>query len=103
MQHCNIATLSCLLTSLIIPFISSLKLSLLTLGLPRTLFIHHYLPAYIFKLMLTAFTVSHLAHLLRRLLPPRIVTLLCTAATLVWLTAVVYVFYRWEIVSNLEK
>jgi len=65
----------------------------------RTLFIHHYLPAYIFKLMLTAFTVSHLAHLLRRLLPPRAVTLLCTAATLVWLTAVVYVFYRFSVLS----
>ena len=53
--------------------------------------------------MLTAFTASHLAALLRRLLPARAVTTLCTAVTAAWLAAAVYVFYRWEIVSHLEK
>merc|ERR1712018_378483 len=44
----------------------------------RTLFIHHYLPAYIFKIMLCASFLS-------RVIAARPLRLLCTSITLVWL------------------
>lgn len=31
----------------------------------KTLFLHHYLPAFIFKLLLTAATIEHLYYLIR--------------------------------------
>lgn len=31
----------------------------------RTLFLHHYLPAFVFKLLLTAATMEHLYHIIR--------------------------------------
>ena len=65
----------------------------------RTLFIHHYLPAYIFKIMLSAFFVSHCASLLSRVMGARPLKLLCTGVTLVWLAAVVYVFQKFSVLS----
>jgi dolichyl-phosphate-mannose-protein mannosyltransferase len=65
----------------------------------RTLFVHHYLPAYIFKLMLSAYFLTHCSHLLGRALPGRAVRLLCTAATIAWLAAVVYVFHKFSVLS----
>merc|ERR1719200_97347 len=41
----------------------------------RTLFVHHYLPAYIFKIMLSAFFLSHCASLLSRVLSAKVVKL----------------------------
>lgn len=35
------------------------------LFIERTLFLHHYLPAFIFKVLLTAATIDHLYHLIR--------------------------------------
>lgn len=34
----------------------------------RTLFLHHYLPAFIFKVLLTAATIDHLCYLSRYIL-----------------------------------
>jgi len=65
----------------------------------RTLFVHHYLPAYIFKIMLSAFFVSHCASLLSRVLSAKVVKLLCTVVTIVWLAAVVYVFHKFSVLS----
>merc|ERR1719500_1600611 len=65
----------------------------------RTLFIHHYLPAYIFKIMLSAFFLSHCASLLSRVIAARPLRLLCTGVTLVWLAAVVYVFHKFSVLS----
>ena len=65
----------------------------------RTLFIHHYLPAYIFKIMLSAFFLSHCASLLSRVISTRPLRLLCTGVTLVWLAAVVYVFQKFSVLS----
>ena len=33
----------------------------------RTLFLHHHLPAYIFKLMLLGYFISHMPYLLRKM------------------------------------
>merc|ERR1711962_712417 len=65
----------------------------------RTLFVHHYLPAYIFKLMLAAYFLSHCAYLLRRAISRRISRVLLTVLTLTWLAAVIYVFHRFSVLS----
>merc|ERR1719414_1877216 len=65
----------------------------------RTLFIHHYPPAYIFKIMLSAFFLSHCASLLSRVIAARPLRLLCTSITLVWLAVVVYVFHKFSVLS----
>merc|ERR1711962_1591489 len=65
----------------------------------RTLFVHHYLPAYIFKLMLAAYFLSHCAYLLRRAISRRISRLLLTVLTVTWLAAVIYVFHRFSVLS----
>merc|ERR1719338_82684 len=65
----------------------------------RTLFVHHYLPAYIFKIMLSAFFLSHCASLLSRVMAARPLRLLCTGLTLAWLVAVVHVFQKFSVLS----
>ena len=65
----------------------------------RTLFVHHYLPAYIFKIMLSAFFLSHCASLLSRVLSAKVVKLVCTSVTIVWLAAVVFVFHKFSVLS----
>merc|ERR1719242_616646 len=62
-------------------------------------FLLHYLPAYIFKIMLSAFFLSHCASLLSRVISARPLRLLCTSITLVWLAAVIYVFHKFSVLS----
>merc|ERR1712088_486598 len=38
----------------------------------RTLFLHHYLPAYIYKLMIASYLLSHLHYLVTRLTPSKV-------------------------------
>merc|ERR1711962_66376 len=65
----------------------------------RALFVHRYLPAYVFKLMLAAYFLSHCAYLLRRAISRRISRLLLTVLTVTWLAAVIYVFHRFSVLS----
>ena len=65
----------------------------------RTLFLHHYLPAYIFKLMLSGYFISHMSYLLRKLTSIKVVHLAFSAALLVWAVGVVYVFQKFSVLS----
>ena len=58
----------------------------------RTLFLHHYLPAYAFKIMLTSFVISHLMRLSTLMLPSKWIKRLILCLVALWLCAVVYVF-----------
>lgn len=65
----------------------------------RTLFLHHYLPAYVFKLMLTGYFMSHVSYLLRKVTSIKVIHLLFSLAMLVWALSVVYVFQRFSVLS----
>lgn len=58
----------------------------------RTLFLHHYLPAYVFKICLLGFTFEHIHYYLKHVLNQRVLSALYIAAVVVWALAVVYVF-----------
>lgn len=58
----------------------------------RTLFLHHYMPAYVFKVCLLAAVVEHLFYIIRSVLNQRILGFFYLAAVSVWLGGVVYVF-----------
>ncbi|GLG97859.1 Protein O-mannosyltransferase 1 [Gryllus bimaculatus] len=62
----------------------------------RTLFLHHYLPAFTFKVLLSATMVEHLYHFLRETLQGtvRVVALLLFKITTVWWLLVVFVVFR---------
>lgn len=57
----------------------------------RTLFLHHYLPSYVFKIMLCVSTFHHLHHMSKRV---PVFRYLMTAVLLVWTLGVVYTFSR---------
>jgi len=69
----------------------------------RTLFLHHYLPAYIYKLMLSAFFYNHLAYVANRISGRRWVSLVMGVLVLVWMGAVVYVFAKFSVLSYGHK
>ena len=58
----------------------------------RTLFLHHYMPAYVFKVCILAAVVEHLHYLVRNVLNRRVFAYLFVVAVSAWLVAVVYVF-----------
>lgn len=70
----------------------------------RTLFVHHYLPAYIYKIMLTAFVITHIYDLICsnvRGLAHNTGLVRCSmlAALLVWLMAVIHVFLELSVLA----
>nr|CAD7260474.1 unnamed protein product [Timema shepardi] len=65
----------------------------------RTLFLHHYLPAFTFKVLLTAALVEHLHYVIRSILGWPVVALVYIAAVLMWLTVVLLVFRRFSVLS----
>merc|ERR1711962_58845 len=65
----------------------------------RTLFVHHYLPAYLFKIMLTSFTLSHLNAQARRFLGPTLTRLGASLLLLAWAGAVLYVFNKFSVLA----
>jgi len=69
----------------------------------RTLFVHHYLPAYIFKIMLTAFVVDHLYRQIRMKVGGRVAGLTGSCVLAVWSLAVLYVFARFCVLSYAHK
>jgi len=65
----------------------------------RTLFLHHYLPAYIFKLMLSGYFISHMSYLLKKMTSIKVIHLMFSAALFVWAISVVYVFQKFSVLS----
>lgn len=65
----------------------------------RTLFLHNYLPAFLFKIMLLCFVVEHLAVVLRGCFASTVVSTVYTAAVLAWLAAIAWVFQRFLALS----
>ena len=65
----------------------------------RTLFVHHYLSAYVFKLMLTAFVVSHIHDLITKVLNFPKLGKLFVACIIIWLALVIYVFWRFSVLA----
>jgi len=65
----------------------------------RTVFLYDYLPAYIYKLMLTAHFLSHCVHLVSRAIPGRYLRVVLTVVTLAWMTAVITVFCKFSVLS----
>nr|CAD7394767.1 unnamed protein product [Timema cristinae] len=65
----------------------------------RTLFLHHYLPAFTFKVLLTAALVEHLHYVIRSILGWPVVALVYIVAVLMWLIVVLLVFRRFSVLS----
>merc|ERR1712110_1217282 len=66
----------------------------------RTLFLHHYLPAYTFKLMISSFMVSHLHYLVSRMTGSnRLVAAVMRLLLLCWCSVSIYVFVRFSLLS----
>ncbi|KAJ8920574.1 hypothetical protein NQ315_004713 [Exocentrus adspersus] len=65
----------------------------------RTLFLHHYLPAFAFKTLLLAATLEHLYMVLNNVLKLRSVACFFILACLVWLAAIIVVFTKFSVLS----
>ncbi|XP_070164054.1 protein O-mannosyltransferase rt isoform X1 [Polyergus mexicanus] len=65
----------------------------------RTLFLHHYLPAFIFKVLLTAATIDHLYYLIGTHRPWNISLYILTCGTIAWILFVIYVFKKFIVFS----
>lgn len=65
----------------------------------RTLFLHNYLPAFLFKVLLLCFVVEHVAVVLRDCFSSKIISTLYSAAVLAWLAAIAWVFQRFLALS----
>merc|ERR1712088_361284 len=69
----------------------------------RTLFLHHYLPAYIYKLMISSYLLSHLHYLVTRLTPSKVVQSVMKVVLLVWCLASVYVFIKFSVLCYAHR
>merc|ERR1712073_250367 len=69
----------------------------------RTLFLHHYLPAYIFKLMLTGYFMSHVSYLIKKMTNVRIVHMIYSAVVIFWALSAFYVFQKFSVLSYAHK
>ena len=92
----------------------------------RTLFLHHYLPAYAYKIMLSAFVITHIHQVMRSVqtrkdrylycqqffnskpndniyfryyFPSRLLNLIFISFTLVWLFGISYIFQLTSVLS----
>ncbi|EFN88395.1 protein O-mannosyltransferase 1 [Harpegnathos saltator] len=69
----------------------------------RTLFLHHYLPAFVFKILLTAATIDHLYYLTEYILdshrPWSVLLYVLRCSTFVWVLFVIYVFKKFIVLS----
>ncbi|XP_012273929.1 protein O-mannosyltransferase 1 isoform X2 [Orussus abietinus] len=65
----------------------------------RTLFLHHYLPAFVFKILLTAATMDHLFYLIGFHLQWKIVLSLFKLSIVFWIGFVIYVFKKFAALS----
>ena len=69
----------------------------------RTLFLHHYLPAYIYKLMIASYLVSHLHYLVSQLTGNKVVKTVMKLMLVTWCLAAVYVFIRFSVLCYAHK
>ncbi|KAL0894961.1 hypothetical protein ABMA27_013452 [Loxostege sticticalis] len=65
----------------------------------RTLFLHHYLPAYVFKILLLAFVIDHLYYILQLREKTRPFTNLLIFCVFVWLGYVVLTFKKFSVLN----
>jgi len=69
----------------------------------RTLFLHHYLPAYLFKLMLAGYFVSHLHYLMTKFTGNKIANTIFSLGVFVWSLGAVYVFIQFSGLSYAHR
>ncbi|XP_073942009.1 protein O-mannosyltransferase rt [Choristoneura fumiferana] len=67
--------------------------------LDRTLFLHHYLPAYVFKILLLAFVIEHVYYSLQLWERTRPFTNLFVICVIVWLAYVVVTFKKFSVLN----
>lgn len=65
----------------------------------RTLFLHHYLPAFIFKVLLTAATIDHLYYLIRTHYHYKLLLHLLRCSICALVILILYVFKKFAVVS----
>ncbi|XP_072936902.1 protein O-mannosyltransferase 1 [Epargyreus clarus] len=65
----------------------------------RTLFLHHYLPAYLFKILLLAYVIDHVYYVLQMYEKTRRLTNLFIMCITVWLCYVVLTFKKFSVLS----
>ncbi|XP_078041520.1 protein O-mannosyltransferase rt isoform X2 [Augochlora pura] len=65
----------------------------------RTLFLHHYLPAFIFKLLLTAATIEHLYYLIETRYQKNVLVHTLRVMTVVWIIFIIYIFKEFSPLS----
>ncbi|KPJ12713.1 Protein O-mannosyltransferase 1 [Papilio machaon] len=65
----------------------------------RTLFLHHYLPAYMFKILLLAYVIDHLYLVLQLREKTRVFTNVLIIGITVWLSYVLLTFIKFSVLS----
>lgn len=65
----------------------------------RTLFLHNYLPALVFKIMLLCFIIEHINELLRQFFKSERINYVYKTAIAAWLLIVLYVFRKFSILT----
>ncbi|KAH9361435.1 hypothetical protein HPB48_003891 [Haemaphysalis longicornis] len=65
----------------------------------RTLFLHHYLPALLYKILGLVVVLEHLDYVLCHVIKKKWLQLGFYGAAILWLLSVVYVFWRFSVFS----
>lgn len=65
----------------------------------RTLFLHNYLPAFLYKCLLLCFVIEHIVTVLRNVVRSEILVFVYKSLLAVWLTGIVYVFCKFLVLS----
>lgn len=65
----------------------------------HTLFLHNYLPALVFKIMLLCFVIEHLGQVLRQFFKSQQTSVVYTTTILFWLIIVLYVFQKFSLLT----
>lgn len=63
----------------------------------RTLFLHHYLPAFTYKILLTAALIEHLHFVISKVLKYKLLAKLYIVAVICWICTVLYVFKKFSV------
>lgn len=65
----------------------------------KTMFLHNYLPALIFKMLLLCFVIEHIYYILKFILRSRILVILYQCILIIWFIAVLYIFKAFSAIS----
>lgn len=65
----------------------------------KSLFLHHYLPAFVFKVLVTATLIEHIYVIFKDVLRLRSLTYLYLLLIIIWLGFIFYVFKKFAILS----